>query len=220
MPGATFDFKGLAEELSGDYGSMRTELHVNYQVDMDKVQVNKEEFLTYILGKAPNVTLQLNCFERSIVLMSSHYNDNSIYKDRIHKVITLLKEFNSDLAASRIGMRYINKFSCSKAADIGKYLITPETNSIKDTLKRSNVCRAILVHEYQHGDYQVRVQCGVPNKFYPSVITNYELVLDIDVYGGGSQPIDRWEDSIRDYNHGAYDYFVKYIKPSLLAEMK
>lgn len=220
MPGLSVDFKRLAEVLSADYGTVRTELHVNYQVDMEKVEVNKEEFLTYLLGKAPNVTLQLNCFERSIILTSSHYNDNSVYKDRINRVITLLKEYHPELTASRIGMRFINTFPCSKPTDIGKYLMTSVSNSIKDTLKGENVSRAILVHEYQHGDYQVRVQCGIPNKFYPSVITNFETVLDIDVYGVGSQPIDRWEDSIRDYNHGAYNYFIAYVKPNLLSELQ
>lgn len=220
MPGSTVDFKKLAEALSTDYGTVRSELHVNYQVDMDKVEVNKEEFITYILGKAPNSTLQLNCFEKSIVLISSYYNNNSVYKDKISKVITLLKESHPELSASRIGMRYINTFPCAKPSDIGKYLILSEASSIKDSLKRDNISRSILVHEYQHGDYQVRIQCGIPNKFYPSVIKNYDLVLDIDVYGGGAQPIERWEDSIRDYNHGAYDYFIAYVKPNLLNEMQ
>lgn len=219
-PGTVVDFKGLAEALSVDYGSVRTELHVNYNVDMQKVEVNKEEFLTYVLGKAPDVTLRLDCFERSIILASNHYADNSIYKERIHKLVTILKASNPEIAASRIGMRYINTFPCSKPSEINKYLNASESNSIKEALKRSNISRAILVHEYQNGDYQARVQFGVPNKYYPSVITNYELVLDIDVYGVGSQPIKRWEDSIRDYNHGAYAYFVEYIKQSLLEEMR
>ena len=220
MPGMSIDFKGLAEALSVDYGTVRTELHVNYNVDMQKVEVNKEEYLTYVLGKAPNVTLRLNCFERSIVLTSTHYANNSVYKERMHKLISILKEANPEVAASRIGMRYINTFPCLKPSEISKYLNIAEANSIKETLKRDNISRAILVHEYQDGDYQTRVQCGVPNKFYPSVITNYELVLDIDVYGVGSQPIDRWEDSIRDYNHGAYAYFRQYVKPSLVEEMR
>ena len=220
MPGTTIDFKGIAEALSLEYGSVRTELHVNYNVDMQKVEVNKEEFITYILGKASGVTLRMDCFEKSIVLSCSHYDNNTVYKDRLHKLIDLLKQSNPDAMASRVGMRYINRFPCSKPSDISKYFNNAEANSIKETLKRDNVSRAILVHEYQRGDFQARVQCGVPNKFYPSVITNYELVLDIDVYGVGAQPIDRWEESISDYNHGAYGYFVNYVKPTMLAEMR
>ena len=220
MPGVTIDFKSVAEALSGDYGSARNELHVNYNVDMNKVEVKKEEFLTFVLGKAPDVSLRLNCFEKSILLSSTKYNDNSIYKGKLHSIVSILKDISPEVSASRIGMRFINTFPCSKPSDIGKYLISTEANCIKEALKREKISRAILVHEFQYGDYQVRVQCGIPNKFYPSVISNYELILDIDVFGLGSQPLERWEESVDEYNHGAYDSFLAYIKPSLLDEMR
>lgn len=220
MPGAKVDFKWLAEQLSQEYGMIRTQQHVNYNVDMNKVQVDKEKFLIYILGTSTDVVLKLDCFERSIVLTSSQYKDNGIYKERLHRIVTLLANKHSDMAASRIGMRYINKFPCTKPSDIGKCLNTSDASSLKNSLKREDISRTMLVHEYQHGDFQVRIQCGVPNKFYPSVITNYELVLDIDVYGVGAQPITRWEESVRDYNHGAYSYFTKYIKPTIMDSLR
>ena len=177
------DFKQLAEKLTAEYGDARTELHVNYHVDMQKVEVKKEEFLKYILGTAPEITLTLDCFEKSIVLDSSHYDNNSVYKQRLAKIVELIKEMQPEAAAQRIGMRYINKFQCLKMSEISKYLNTSESSSIKNTLKQEKISRAMLVHEYQYGDYQARVQCGIPNKYYPSVISNYELVLDIDVSG-------------------------------------
>lgn len=220
MPGDIIDFQWLAEQLSQEYGTTRTELHVNYNVDMNTVEVDKQKFLTYILEKSPDVVLRLNCFERSIILTSNKYKDNSIYKDRLSRIVKLLTVKHPDLAASRIGMRYINKFPCSKPADIGKYLNTSDANNIKSSLKREDISRTMLVHEYQHGDFQTRIQCGIPNKFYPSVITNYELVLDIDVYGVGAQPITRWEESVRDYNHGAYLYFTKYVNPTIMESLR
>ena len=215
-PGTTVSFKELAESLSSDYGSVRTELHINYNVNMETVNVKREEFLTFILGKAPQVTLTLNGFERCIVLNSSHYLNNSVYRERLARIVDLLKEVSPEVAASRIGMRYINVFPTNNPAEIGKYLNPVEANCIKETLKRDSISRAVLVHEYQLGDYQARIQCGVPNKFYPSVITNYELVLDIDVYGLGVQPLTSWQDSVRDYNHGAYDMFTRYVKQSFI----
>lgn len=220
MPGRKADFKWLAEQLSQEYGTVRTELHVNYNVNMSTVQVDKQEFITYILGKSPEVVLKLDGFERSIILTSNQYKDNSIYKDKLHGIVTLLRDKHSDLSASRIGMRYINKFPCTKPSDIGKYLDTSDASCIKSSLKREDISRTMLVHEYQLGDFQARIQCGIPNKFYPSVITNYELVLDIDVYGVGAQPITRWEESVRDYNHGAYSYFTKYIKSTIIESLR
>lgn len=219
-PDAMVDFKQLAEKLTSDYGDARTELHVNYNIDMQKVEVKKEEFLKYIMGKAPQITLTLDSFERSIVLESNHYDNNSVYKQRLSKIIALIKEMQPESSALRIGMRYINKFPCLKSSEISKYFNSSEANNIKNTLQRSNISRAMLVHEYQFGDYQARIQCGIPNKYYPSVISNYELILDIDVFGLGVQGIDEWENSIRDYNHGAYDMFIRYIKPSLLEDLR
>lgn len=214
------DFKELAEKLSNDYGEVRTELHVNYNVDMKKVNVTREEFLKYILGTAPQITLTLDCFEKCIVLESSHYDNNGVYKQRLANIVALIREMQPEASAQRIGMRYINKFPCLKPSEISKYFNTAEANNIKSTLKQKNISRAVLVHEYQFGDYQARVQCGIPNKYYPSVISNYELVLDIDVFGLGVQHIDSWEEAVRDYNHGAYDMFLHYVKPSLLEDLK
>ena len=220
MQSPLVDFKKLAENLAADYGEVRTELHVNYNVDMQRVEVKREEFLKYILGTAPQITLTLDCFENSILLESSHYDNNDIYKQRLTKIVELIKEMQSEALARRIGMRYINKFPCLKKSEINKYFNTSEANSIKSTLEQKNISRTMLVHEYQFGDYQTRVQCGIPNKFYPSVISNYELVLDIDVFGLGAQPIDSWESAVSDYNHGAYNMFLQYVKPSLLEDLR
>ena len=120
-PDAMVDFKQLAEKLTSDYGDARTELHVNYNIDMQKVEVKKEEFLKYIMGKAPQITLTLDSFERSIVLESNHYDNNSVYKQRLSKIIALIKEMQPESSALRIGMRYINKFPCLKSSEISKY---------------------------------------------------------------------------------------------------
>lgn len=214
------DFKLLAEKLTADYGDARTELHVNYNLDMQKVEVKREEFLKYTLGTAPQITLTLDCFEKSIVLESSHYENNGVYKQRFAKIVKLISEMQSAASAQRIGMRYINKFQCLKSSEISKFFNASEASCIKNTLKQEKISRAMLVHEYQYGDFQARVQCGIPNKYYPSIISNYELVLDIDVFGIGVQTIDSWEDAVRDYNHGAYDLFLQYIKPSLLDDLR
>ena len=216
----TVDFRQLAEKLTPEYGDARTELHVNYNVDMQKVEVKKEEFLKYILGIAPQITLTIDCFEKSIVLESSHYDNNSVYKQRLAKIVKLIAEMQPEVAAQRIGMRYINKFQCLKMSEISKFFNTSEASSIKNTLKQEKISRVMLVHEYQYGDYQARVQCGIPNKYYPLVISNYELVLDIDVFGLGIQTIDSWENAVHEYNHGAYDLFMQYVKPSLLEDLR
>ena len=78
----------------------------------------------------------------------------------------------------------------------------------------------MIVHEFQCDSLMKRVQYGIPNRFYPSIISNYDLVLDIDVYSGGSMGLDVWDDNIREYNHAAYDTFLSYTKDSLIDTLR
>ena len=214
------DVRQLVEKVKNEYGSLRTELHINYNLDMEKVEVKKEEFITYRLGPIEQMTLEISAFEQSIILTSSQYINNKVYKDRLEKIVNSLQEIDPEIKAQRIGMRYINKIPCARPTEISKFLNKSEATAIKEALKRTDISRAILVHEFQKGDYQARVQCGIPNKFFPSKISVYDLVIDIDVYGNGVQPLEMWNDSVKEYNHGAYDIFVSYIHPRLLEEWR
>lgn len=216
----SLNFKSLAELLRPDYEIFKTELHYNYNVNIDTVEVNKEDFIIYILGDGRYTQIKLDSFANSIIIESSRYENNLVYKDKVAKIIETLGNINSAIAARRIGMRYINSFTCFKKTDISKILRTSESKAIKDVLDQDKIARVMLVHEYQKENFMIRVQCGIPNKFYPSVITNYDLVLDIDAYENGVQPLKYWEDSISKYNHGAYDTFIEYIRDSLIEDLK
>lgn len=86
------------------------------------------------------------------------------------KVIEKLKALNVEINSQRIGMRYINIFSCSKVSEISKILNPTDAKLIKETVVKEGIARSMIVHEYQQGDHLVRVQYGIPNRFYPSVI--------------------------------------------------
>lgn len=219
-PDSLIDFGMLAEALKSDYGSIKTELKVNFNVNVQTSEVNREQYLTYILGEAPSVTLKLDSFEKAIILMSLQYSDNSIYKDRLSHIISCIVKQNPEVKAQRIGIRYVNKFSCSKMADISKILNPSESKSIKDSLNNDGIARTMIVHEYQSISHMRRVQCGIPNRFYPSLISNYDVVLDIDVYSGGIMNIEVWEENVREYNHAAYDTFISYIKDTFVKSLK
>lgn len=214
------DFRQLVERIKDEYGQVRSELHFNYNLDMEKVEVNREEFVTYRLGPIEQVLLEINVFEQSIILNSSQYINNSVYKNRLQKIMDTLEAIAPNVKAKRIGMRYINKIPCAKQSDISKCLNKAEATAIKEALTRNDISRAMIVHEFQKGDYQARVQCGIPNNFFPSKISVYDLLLDIDVYSTGIQSLEMWNDAVKTYNHGAYDIFVSYIKQNKLEEWK
>lgn len=217
---SSLDFKALAEALKDDYNAFRTELHRNYNVNIDRGEIQPEDFAKFLLGKAPSPCINIDSFQGSLVIDASHYENNSVYKARLHKIIEVIKAMNADICADRIGMRYINTISCRKPAEISKILNQPFSRCVKESLTFENVSRAMVINEFNYDDFMVRVQYGVPNRFYPSVISNYDIVVDIDVYGLGRRPLDIWEEEIRKYNHKAYDIFMTFIKESFLQTLK
>lgn len=158
----------------------------------------------------------------STKITTINYKDNSAYKAILSRIIEVIQEEYPDksISARRIGMRYINNFPCTKIADISKILNISEARAIKEIAGKNQLARAMLVHEYQMEDNMVRIQLGIPNRFYPSIIRNYDIVLDIDVYSTGLQSIDLWNEKIRSFNHQAYDHFVNYVKETYRQGMK
>ena len=203
------DYKMLSESLKDEFTIYKTELHSNYNVNIDNFEVKKEDFIKYLLSTS-TISLKIDSFEKSIIVELQQYKDKSSYMQCLTKVIEKLKALNIEINSQRIGMRYINIFPCSKVS----------AKLIKETVVRDGIARSMIVHEYQQVDHLVRVQYGIPNRFYPSVIKNYDIVLDIDVYSSGQQSIDTWEESITQFNHQAYDMFISYIKESFLNTLK
>lgn len=216
---AQIDYKQLADSLKIEFETYKTELHFNYNVNIDKVEVKKEDFIKYLLS-TPTANLKIDSFEKCIIIELQQYKDKTSYVHHLTKVIEALKSLGVEILAKRIGMRYINVFPCSKITEISKVLNATDAKYIKEFVVKDGIARSMLVHEYQYGDYLVRVQYGIPNKFYPSVIKNYDIVLDIDVYSSGQQSIDVWEESITQFNHQAYNTFISYIKASFLQTLK
>lgn len=213
------DYKMLSESLKEEFTIYKTELHSNYNVNIDNFEVKKEDFIKYLLSTS-TISLKIDSFEKSIIVELQQYKDKSSYMQCLTKVIEKLKALNIEINSQRIGMRYINIFPCSKVSEISKILNPTDAKLIKETVVRDGIARSMIVHEYQQVDHLVRVQYGIPNRFYPSVIKNYDIVLDIDVYSSGQQSIDTWEESITQFNHQAYDMFISYIKESFLNTLK
>ena len=182
----------------------------------------KLNYTQYVL-KTDNgrIRLKLNEREKAIIIDANHYVNNSVYKNRVSDIISNLISLGFEkIKAKRIGLRYINTVSCSKKTEISKVIKKPLVASIIKSLDIENINRSMQIVEYVNDDSSVRVQYGCPNKFYPSKLVNYDVVLDIDVYFGGLQTINEWEESISTYNHTAYREFLNFIEPSFVAKLK
>ena len=218
-PSSDLDYNKLAQSLRANYQLYKTELHTNYNVNVNTTEIKKEDYVCHVLENAHALSLRIDAFERNVCFTSLQYSDNSIYKEHVEELILAIKEQKRDFSSVRIGMRFINKFTCATKNEINKILCSADAKAIKDSLDRRCIARCMMVHEFQNNSHRIKVQYGVPNKFYPSVITNIDLVLDIDVFAIGLLAIDEWTEVIRECNHSAYDTFCKYIKTSYIESM-
>lgn len=219
-PSCGVQYDKLVNDLKPGATSYKVELHTNFNVDVNSQQVSREEFLKHILGYGQFVRLTVDTFFNAIIIDASHYETNAIYKGILNHLIQALKAQEVDVYANRVGMRFVNTFPCTKREEISKVFNSPEAKAIKDGLDKASVTRVMVVEEFQETDFMKRVQFGIPNKFYPAVISNLDLTLDIDVYTSGRQQMDLWQEIVRGCNHIAYDTFVAYIRDSYIETMK
>jgi uncharacterized protein (TIGR04255 family) len=217
----TLDFRQLALDLKDDYVRFVENTEHNVHLDLDRHSVTERDFINYVLHADNGVQLILNTSQKTISFESNSYIDNSVYVDRLAAIIEKINNQGIlGLMSSRIGMRFINLFPCEKKENIKKILQKPNDKAIIDSLAKVNLNRSVFVEQYNNGNYFVRVQYGIFNKFYPAVIRNLDVTLDIDVYYGGLRPIAEWTEDIRTYNHAAFDKFKEYVEPSYIETMQ
>lgn len=217
----TLNFRQLALDLKDDYVRFVENTEHNVHLDIDRHSVTERDFINYVLHADNGVQLILNTSQKIISFESNSYIDNSVYVSRLAAIIEKINNQGIvGLMSSRIGMRFINLFPCEKKENIKKILKKPNDKAIIDSLAKVNLNRSVFVEQYNNGNYFVRVQYGIFNKFYPAVIRNLDVTLDIDVYYGGLTPIADWTENIRTYNHAAFDKFKEYVEPSYIETMQ
>ena len=217
----TLDFRQLALDLKDDYVRFVENTEHNVHLNIDTQEVTHRDFVNYTLHEENGGQLILNTSQKIISFESNSYIDNSVYVDRLASIIEKINNQGIlGLMSSRIGMRFINSFPCDKKENIKKILQKPNDKAIIDSLAKTNLNRSVFVEQYNNGNYFVRVQYGIFNKFYPAVIRNLDVTLDIDVYYGGLTPIADWTENIRTYNHAAFYKFKEYVEPSYIATMQ
>ena len=217
----TLNFRQLALDLKDDYVRFVENTEHNVHLDIDRHSVTERDFINYVLHTDNGVQLILNTSQKIISFESNSYIDNSVYVSRLAAIIEKINNQGIvGLMSSRIGMRFINLFPCEKKENIKKILKKPNDKAIIDSLAKDNLNRSVFVEQYNNGNYFVRVQYGIFNKFYPAVIRNLDVTLDIDVYFGGLRPISEWTEDIRTYNHAAFDKFKEYVEPSYIETMQ
>lgn len=218
-----FDYQIIINDISKFFDRIEKRLQSNYQVKFttDNSEVKKVENYNYILtNEHERFMMTFSVVENAFWFHTNNYVDNNTYLPIINELIKALQEKQVDIVTRRIGMRFINKFNCEKPKNISKIFEPEISKFIVQRLIKSNINRIIGQEEYNFDSYKVRVQYGIPNKFYPAIINNYDLLLDIDAYDDKLQEVNNWAEVIKNINHSAYKAFNQKINPDFLNMLK
>lgn len=216
------DYGEISDALGKVFPNKQIQISPHFNVNLDNVSIEKVEVKKFLFFIEPNVRLEVSPVDKAIIFSSNYYTTNDLYKECLGKIVEVFGErAGGALKARRIGMRFINTFPTNKDGNLPTVLNTSETKILKDSLaKKNDLSRLIMVDEYLKEDYRIRVQYGVPNKFYPNKISSQDVILDIDVYSEGLQSIENWCDMISVYNHAAFDTFMGYVRGEVVEALR
>ena len=85
---------------------------------------------------------------------------------------------------------------------------------------QDNINRVISQEEYNFDNNKCRIQYGILNKYYPAILKNYDLTLDIDSFDNTFQNYQEWDKTIDELNHTAYKMFVNCINEKQFNNLK
>jgi hypothetical protein len=117
-------------------------------------------------------------------------------------------------------MRFINNFNCLNIKNISKILNLSISKNLSRIALQENISRIICQEEFNYDDSKIRLQYGIPNKFYPAILKNFDLLIDIDSYDDTIQEITNWANIISNLNHSAYKTFIHTINDKFLTTLK
>ena len=215
----------IAEAMSKYFDRTEKRQISNFAINLTKNStdmIKKEELFDFVLiSEKSAMSMTFSEVQNSFWLESTQYRNNSLYKDLIKRITDIFTEISNETESKRIGLRYINEYTCEKNKDISRIYNKRLSSALKFMISEKNQSRVIGMEEYNNDDgYKLRLHYGIPNKFYPSIITTFDLLLDIDSFIERTCSIHEWGEVITNLNRAAYSKFINEINPKYLEELK
>lgn len=219
------DFASIVNNISKQFTRLEQRTHINYNINVDlkqdKEEVRKEQTPDYVLiDEMKSLNLTFSTFQNALIIETAKYVNNISYKECLKIVKDSIIELALNIQCKRIGMRYINSFQCKALKEIGKILSKEKAKVLSGICHEDQLSRAIVQEEYNTDNSKLRLQYGMPNKFYPAVMTTYDILLDIDSYDDSTHPFEEWDDVIRNLNHMAYGAFIRSMNSQYIENLK
>jgi len=217
------NYTSLADKLAVNFDRSEKKQIKKFKLKFtqdDSEMIKEDNFDHVLISEDNNVTLTFSETQNAFWIQSNQYRDNTVYKNIIQNIIEAFNIVSPEIQAKRIGMRYINEFKCSTIKGVSNIYGKRLSTIVKQMLKEPEQSRLIGMEEYNSDGYKIRFQYGIPNKFYPSVISVFDLLMDIDSYVESTIGINEWEEIIVNLNHSAYKKFSHEINEKYLKELK
>lgn len=219
------DFALIVNDISKCFTRLEKRTHINYNINVDlnsnQDEVKKEMTPDYVLiDEKRSLNLTFSTFQNAFYIETSKYVNNTSYKECLKIVEDSISRLGLSIQSKRIGMRYINSFQSRSPREIGKVLSKEKARIISGICAGEQLSRIIVQEEYTSESSKLRLQYGVPNKFYPAVMTTYDVLLDIDSYDDSTHSFEEWDEIIRTLNHLAYDSFIKSMNPQFVETLR
>lgn len=103
----------------------------------------------------------------------------------------------------------ISRIYGKRLATILKYMHSDKSQS-----------QIIGVETYNNDTHKIRLQYGIPNKYFPENLKVYDLIMDIDSFIDSKCSVQEWLGVIKELNHAAFKLFKKEINPKYYEELK
>lgn len=215
------DFASIVNNISMHFSRLEQRMHINYNINLNQDELEKQQTPDYVLideGKA--MLLTFSTFHNALTIESSKYINNNDYKEILKIVNEAIIKLGLPIQCKRIGIRFINNFQCKTMKDVHKIFNKDKAKNITSICQKNKISRVIIQEEYNLEYSKLRSQYGIPNKFYPSVMTTYDLLLDIDSFDDSTHSFEEWNEVIKNLNHIAYDEFIETMNPKYIESLK
>jgi uncharacterized protein (TIGR04255 family) len=194
---------------------------VKFKIDPQNTEVHKEETFDVICVSDINgITLTFSERDGSITFESNKYKDKDTYLGILNSLIQSFSTLKYDYSSRRIGMRFINEFTCDRKSNISKIFDKRLASTVRSMLSTESNSRVIAMEESTAEQYKSRVQYGVINKFYPEPIRLYDLLLDLDFYIDTPVALIDFGEITKTLNKAAFYLFKSCMNPAYLEKMK
>ena len=164
----------------------------------------------------------LSILPNAVFLRLTHYTSYDDLRNDFRAVVDAVFSLQSDLQATRLGLRYINRLEMNEEdpLDWADYVSNDLLCHIRALRDVAPLSKVMCSTEFTHDDATIRFQFGMPNPDYPAAIRRKIFILDVDAYYKGILDRDEVYPSLDSFHERIQALFELSITDGLRTRMR